>query len=257
MKVGVFGKGRLGAAIAQAAGPALMWQVTRDDPPDWDVDVVIEASVGAAVERRLAWALAHEVPLVIGTTGWSIPDLHERVGARIGVVLAPNFSLGVALVRRLAAVLGRWAALDPARDPYLWEHHHARKHDAPSGTATMLAATLLAHCPRKTTWAQGGPLSPEQLSVGVLRAGSTYSAHTVGVDAPGEVIEVRHEARSALPFGEGALVAARWVRDRRGVFTMDDVAGDVLDRIVGLEPAPRAPEQAAGAAGAAPEEEGT
>lgn len=232
MRVGLFGAGRLGGAIAAEAGPLLAWQVTRADPPGDPVDVAIECSAAAAVPGRLAWALARGVPLVIGTTGWDAGDLAARVAGRIPVVVAPNFSLGVALVARLTAVLARFAAQDPARDPYLVEHHHARKHDAPSGTAKLLARTVLAHCPRKTTWAvaAGGPLAPEALSVAVVRAGTTYSSHTVGVDAPGEVLELSHAARSARPYAEGALAAARWAVGRApGVHTMDDVARDVLD----------------------------
>lgn len=231
LQVGVFGAGRLGGAIAAEARAlgALAWNVTRAAPPAGPVAAAVEASAADAVPGRLAWALERGVPLVIGTTGWSLPDLAERVGQRIGVVLAPNFSLGVALVARLTRVLGGFAALDPTRDPYLLEHHHQRKHDAPSGTAKMLADTLIAACPRKTEWALGGPLAAHQLSVGVVRAGSTYSSHVVGVDAPGEVIEVHHAARSAAVFAQGALAACRWVQGRRGVFTMDDVAADLLD----------------------------
>lgn len=235
LKIGVFGAGRLGGAIAGEARAqgALAWNVTREAPPLADdggaVDAAVEASVAEAVPGRLAWALERGVPLVIGTTGWSIPDLAERVGQRIGVVVAPNFSLGVALVARLSHVLGAFAALDEARDPYVLEHHHQRKHDAPSGTARMLARTVIAACPRKTEWTLGGPVAPHQLSVGVVRAGSTYSSHVVGVDAPGEVIEVHHAARSAAVFAQGALAACRWVQGRAGVFTMDDVARDLLD----------------------------
>jgi len=229
LRVGLFGKGRLASAIAQRAGSAIAWQVTRETPPQQRVDVAIEASGGAAVPARIEWALEHGTPLVIGSTGWDVPDLAERVGQRIGVVTAPNFSLGVALVRRMSLALARFAALDASRDPYVIEHHQSRKHDAPSGTAKLLAWTMLEGCPRKTSWAIGGPLQPHELSVGVVRAGSTYSEHRVGIDAPAEVIELVHTARSAAAFADGALTAAAWITKKKGVFTMDDVAASVLD----------------------------
>lgn len=236
LRVGVFGKGRLGGAIAARVGERLAWHVTREAAPDVAVDVAIEVSSGAAVAARVDWALARGVPLVIGSTGWNLPDLAERVGDRIGVVTAPNFSLGVALLRRFTLVLSRFASLDASRDPYLLEHHHARKHDAPSGTARLLAATVLEGCPRKTAWRVGGPLQPDELSVGVLRAGATYSEHRVGVDAPAEVIELVHTARSAAAFVDGALTAAAWIAHRKGLFTMDDVAASALDPLfAGLE----------------------
>ncbi|MCW8138281.1 MAG: hypothetical protein KIT58_05180 [Planctomycetota bacterium] len=241
LRVGVCGAGRLGGAIAAEARVQglLAWSVGRQAPPEGPVDAIVEATVADAVEARLDLALARGVPLVIGTTGWTIPDLAARVGDRTAVVVAPNFSLGVALVARLTRVLGGFAALDPQRDPYVLEHHHQRKHDAPSGTAKMLARTLLEACPRKTEWTLGGPVAPHQLSVGVVRAGSTYSSHVVGVDAPGEVIEVHHAARSAAVFAQGALAACRWVQGRRGVFTMDDVAADIIDPL--FQPSGRRP----------------
>lgn len=240
LRIGLFGNGRLGAAIAAAAGPALAWQVTRQPPPPQRVDVAIDAAAAAAVPAHLDWALQTGTPLVIGTTGWDIPDLQARVGDRIGVVVAPNFSLAVALLRRFATVLGRFCAMDAGRDPYVVEHHQARKHDAPSGTAKMLAATLLQACPRKTAWQVGGPLQPEQLSVGVVRAGTTYSTHTVGFDAPAEVLEVQHAARSPMAFAQGALAAAEWISARTGVHGMEAVTASVLDPLF-LELAGRKP----------------
>jgi 4-hydroxy-tetrahydrodipicolinate reductase len=231
LRIGLFGRGRLAAAIveaARAAGTPLAWQAGRGEAPGGPVDVAIDASVADAVEAHLDWALATGTGLVIGTTGWSLPDFDARVGGRIGVLAASNFSLAVALLARLATVLGRFAALDPARDPYLAEHHHRLKADAPSGTAKTLAAALLAGCPRKTAWTLGPP-APHQLSVAVLRAGAEFGTHTVGLDSPAEVLELTHRARSRAPFAEGALAAARWLRGRKGCFTMDDLAREVLD----------------------------
>ncbi len=230
-RIGLFGRGRLATAIveaARAAGTPLAWQAGRGEAPGGPVDAAIDASVADAVDGHLDWALATGTDLVIGTTGWSRPDLEARIAGRIGVLTASNFSLTVALMARMATVLGRFAALDPARDPYLLEHHHRLKADTPSGTAKTLAAALLAGCPRKTEWTLGTP-APHQLGVAVLRAGAEFGTHTVGLDAPAEVLEVTHRARSRAPFAEGALAAARWLRGRKGRFTMDDLAREVLD----------------------------
>jgi 4-hydroxy-tetrahydrodipicolinate reductase len=131
MRIGIFGRGRLGSAIGELAGDRLQWQVSREKPPATRVDVAIEASSGAVVEQRLEWAIDRGVGLVIGSTGWSLPDLRQRVGDRIGVLVAPNFSLTVALYRRFASALARYAAQSEDRDLYVIEHHHARKKDAP------------------------------------------------------------------------------------------------------------------------------
>jgi 4-hydroxy-tetrahydrodipicolinate reductase len=229
----MFGRGRLASAIATLGGETIAWKLGRgEDPPrDPAVDAAIDASSGSAVESHLGWALDHKVDLIIGATGWSIPDLEERVGDRIGVVVAPNFSLSVALYARLTLVMARFAALDPGRDPYIVEHHHARKKDAPSGTARLLASAILKGCPRKTEWTLQGPgeIREHQLSVSAIRAGHTYSSHIVGVDAPAETLELHHASRSALAYADGALRVSAWVRGRRGVFTMEQFSEETLD----------------------------
>ena len=236
IRIGLFGSGRLGQAIAAHLGDRLAWQVTREEPPHANVDAIIEASSGSQVPARLDWALKHKVALVVGSTGWEIADLEERVGNDIGVVTAPNFSLGVALLRRLSLVMARFSSRSETLDPYIVEHHQANKHDAPSGTAKLLAATILDGCTRKDNWRIGGPLQPNELSVAVMRSGHTYSEHRVGIDAPAEVLEMRHTARSPMAFADGALAAASWIQGKTGVFTMDDVSAAVLDPLfTGLE----------------------
>jgi len=228
LRLGVFGRGRLGCAIAAEAQEPLVWLVDQGETPTAPVTVAIDASVAEAVASHLDWALDTGTDLVVGVTGWALPDLEARVAGRIGVLVASNFSLSVALMARFATVLGRFAELDPARDPYLLEHHHRLKADAPSGTAKTLAAALMAGCPRKSEWTLG-TAAPHQLSVGVVRAGAEFGTHTLGIDAPAEVLEITHTARSRAPFAQGALVAARWLQGRRGLFTMDDLAAELLD----------------------------
>jgi 4-hydroxy-tetrahydrodipicolinate reductase len=213
IRIGLFGRGRLGSAIAAEAGNALAWHIDKGEATTGPVDVAIDASMAEAVEEHLTWALATGTDLVIGATGWTLPSLEARVAGRIGVLTSSNFSLTVALMARLATVMGRFAALDPARDPYLLEHHHRLKADAPSGTAKTLAAALMRGCPRKTEWTLGTP-ELHQLNIAVVRAGAEFGTHT---------------ARSRAPFAQGALTAARWLRGRKGVFSMDDLAADLLD----------------------------
>ena len=228
LRIGLFGRGRLGSAIVAEAEGALSWQVDKGESPSGPVEVAIDASVAEAVGEHLAWALETGTDLVIGATGWSLPGLEALVAGRIGVLTASNFSLTVALMARMATVLGRFATLEQDRDLYVLEQHHRLKADAPSGTAKTLAAALLAGCPRKTEWTLGTP-TPHQLSIGVVRAGAEFGTHTVGLDSPAEVLELTHRARSRAPFAQGALVAARWLHGRKGVFSMDDLAADLLD----------------------------
>jgi 4-hydroxy-tetrahydrodipicolinate reductase len=232
MRIGIFGRGRLGSAILAAARTRqdleVAWAVEQGEAPGTAVDVAIDASLAQAVEGHVAWALDTGTDLVIGATGWELPDLQARVGRRIGVLASSNFSLTVALMARLAVVVGRYAAADPDRDPFVFEHHHRLKADAPSGTAKTLAAAVMRGCPRKTEWTLGTAL-PHQLSLGVLRAGSESGRHTVGIDAPAETLEITHRARSREPFAQGALAAAGWLHGRKGCFTMDDLAASLLN----------------------------
>jgi 4-hydroxy-tetrahydrodipicolinate reductase len=234
VRVGIFGRGKLGGAIAEAVAAApdleLVWHVDLGDPDPAPglAEVAFDASAAEAVPGHLEWALATGTDLVVAATGWDIPDLAARVGARIGLLSAPNFSLTVAFMARLAEVIGRFAALDPDLDPYLSDHHHRQKADAPSGTAKRLAAAVMAGCPRKTGWTLGRP-EPHQLNISVLRAGIEFGAHTVGLDGPAETLELSHRARSRAVFAGGALLAARWLRGRKGTFTFDHVAQETLD----------------------------
>lgn len=235
VRIGIFGRGRLGRAIADAAGPDLVWQIGRGGRPLGGIDVAVDASTGSAVAEHVAWAQAQGIDLVIGATGFDPRILDARAGGAIGVLVAPNFSLTVALLARLVRVFGALAQRETRFDPYVLEHHRAGKHDAPSGTARLLADALLAACPRKTSWRltdDEGPLASHELSVAAIRAGATYSSHVIGLDAPQETLELRHEARSAAAFAAGCLQACAWLHGRKGVFTMEDVARDVLEPLL-------------------------
>ncbi len=241
MRLGIFGKGRLGSAIAAAArqsGVAVAWTLGREGTPPEPVDVAIDASVGSAVLDHVDWCAARGVDLVIGATGFEPASLDARIAGRIGVVTAPNFSLTVALATRIAGVFARFAATDPASDPWVFERHRAAKRDAPSGTARLVAETMLAALPRKTGWRLadgGGAFAPHELSVGVLRAGHGAGELAFGLDSPDETIELRHEARGPGAYAAGALAACRFVRGKKGVFTMDDVSRAVLDPLFRAE----------------------
>jgi 4-hydroxy-tetrahydrodipicolinate reductase len=206
----------------------LAWHLGKGEAPTGPVDVAIAASSAEAVEGHLAWALDQGTDLVIGATGWQIPDLGTRIENRIGVLVAPNFSLGVALMTRLSLVLGRFAATDAELDPSIFEHHHRAKADAPSGTALRLARAVMEGCPRKSAWTMG-PAAPHELSVAVLRAGSEFGLHTVGLHGPAETLALTHQARSRAVFARGALRAARWIHGRKGLHTFDELAQELLD----------------------------
>jgi 4-hydroxy-tetrahydrodipicolinate reductase len=133
--------------------------------------------------------------------------------ARIGVVAAPNFALGVNLFAALAERAAELLQPQAGFGAFIHEAHHAAKLDAPSGTALWLEAALR----------EGGYNRP--IDVSSTRAGSIPGTHTIGFDAAGETITLTHTARDRSGFARGALEAARWVQGRSGWFTMRDVLG--------------------------------
>ncbi|MEL6616703.1 MAG: dihydrodipicolinate reductase C-terminal domain-containing protein, partial [Bacteroidota bacterium] len=146
-----------------------------------------------------------------------------------GVLYAPNFSLGVAMVVR--ALRGMLPLLEQLDDYDAWVHelHHTGKVDSPSGTALLLANTLLDGLSRKTRIepeTQHGAIAPEALHVSSGRVGHIFGEHTAGVDSAVDQITVTHRAKDRRAFASGAVRAAEWVRGKTGLFTLDDMLGD-------------------------------
>jgi 4-hydroxy-tetrahydrodipicolinate reductase len=228
MKLLLIGYGRMGRLV-EALAPEYGWEVAgvldsrlnRDaealGPGSWqDVDVAIDFSTAAAVEQNLPRLAALGRNVVVGTTGWdrSLPRLRavaEEAG--IGVLAAPNFSTGVVLFGEIVKAAGALLGPQPDFGAWLHELHHAAKRDAPSGTALALKRAL------------EGAGYPRPIDVAATRAGSIPGTHTIGFDAPSETITLTHTVRDRGTFARGALVAATWLRGRRGWFTMHDCLG--------------------------------
>jgi 4-hydroxy-tetrahydrodipicolinate reductase len=128
-------------------------------------------------------------------------------------VASANFSIGVNIFQVLAAEAARLAQAQPEYGAWIHEAHHATKKDAPSGTALLLRDAM-------TAAGFGRPID-----ISSTRAGSIPGTHTIGFDGPSDTIELTHTARDRRGFARGALVAAKWVQNRRGWFSMRDVLG--------------------------------
>jgi len=238
MRLGIFGRGRLGGAIAMeiaryTASPdalELAWTEGREAGTRSRVEVAIDASVADAVEGHLAWAIESGTDLVLATTGWKIPDLEERVAGRIGILVAPNLSTGVALMRRLAGILGAYAAMDMESDIGIFEHHHKNKNDAPSGTAITLAEAIRKTSPRYSGWKMG-IWEKDKINISSLRSGFETGRHDIILDTALESLTISHRAKDRRVFAAGAMKAATWIWGRKGVFTMEDFAAEEFGRI--------------------------
>jgi 4-hydroxy-tetrahydrodipicolinate reductase len=191
----------------------------KDGPSSdrWNgVDVALDFSTPDSVVKNAPVLVGRGISVVIGTTGWQKDEAAVRravADTAAGVVAAPNFSTGVVLFE---AIVARAATLFSAHQEFgAWinEAHHNTKKDAPSGTALLL----------KRAMEQVGYSRP--IDVSSIRAGFIPGVHTVGFDGPADTITLTHTARDRTAFARGALLAATWVKGRRGWFTMHDVLG--------------------------------
>ncbi len=218
------GHGRLGQLIAAAApqvGATVAGTIDDTNTADladrarWtDVDVAIDVSAPDAFVANLPALCAIGCSLVVGTTGWQAHDADVRrriADAGIGAVVTANFSVGATLMDALTERAAKLFAPQDLYGAFVHETHHAAKKDAPSGTALLLKGAL----------ERGG--FPRPIDVASTRVGFAPGIHTVGFDGPAETITLTHTVRDRATFAHGALVAARWVRGRRGWFTMRDV----------------------------------
>lgn len=248
MRIALVGTGRTGSAVDVVVGRSDDHQVvarfdadrplTEAETPEAlaGAEVAVDFSLPdlavAHVERYTAW----DLPAVMGTTGWY--EEMDRVRTLVdegeaGLLYAPNFSVGVALLRRaLRAVTPLLDRLE-AYDGYVQETHHAGKVDSPSGTALSIAGELVEALRRKSrveTETQHGRIDPDALHVTATRAGDVVGEHRIAFDSPFDGLSFEHRAKSREGFAHGAVRAAEWIRDRQGLYTLDDMFDDWLEQ---------------------------
>lgn len=198
------------------------------------VDVAIDFSLPSLALTHIQRYCELDVPAVVGTTGWydDLDRVEKWVAAHDASLLyAPNFSVGVAVLRTaLEAALPILDQLDDY-DPFVQETHHTKKADSPSGTARMLAEQIVEDLKRKErveTETQHQRIDPAAVHVTATRAGTVHGEHMVGFDSPFDQITLGHRAKSRRGFAEGAVRAAEWLDGRQGLFTLDDMLADWL-----------------------------
>jgi 4-hydroxy-tetrahydrodipicolinate reductase len=234
MKIAIIGYGRMGREVekaAIAAGDSVVGTFDIDKPATVDAlreaEVCIEFSVPEAVLENMKMAAQARVDIVVGATGWYDHIEEARTLFTDSALLyAQNFSIGVNVFYRIVRRAAELMDAQPDYDVHIEEQHHRKKVDSPSGTAQRLGDILLEGIERKTALLEGAPegeIPPESLQVSSVRAGHIAGVHSVTFDSEADFIELKHVARNRAGFARGARAAARWVRGRKGVFTMDDV----------------------------------
>jgi 4-hydroxy-tetrahydrodipicolinate reductase len=191
-------------------------------------DVAIEFTRPDTAFNNISKCLDAGVPVVSGTTGWNegLEKLVERCRLENGAFLyASNFSLGVNILFHLNRQLAGIMNLHPVYDVSMKEIHHTRKLDAPSGTALTLAGDVLAAVDRKKDWALEEPdaASHETLWIEAVREGSVPGVHEISWESEFDSLGIRHSAKDRRGFVNGAILAAEFLHDKKGFYTMKEV----------------------------------
>jgi 4-hydroxy-tetrahydrodipicolinate reductase len=218
----VAGVGKLGVTIAADLSAVVN-----------DFDVVIDFTGLAPTLNHLSICREHGKKIVIGTTGFDDAQKAQIADASkdIGVVFAPNMSVGVNLCFKLLDLAARVMGDDS--DIEIIEAHHRHKLDAPSGTAVRMGEVVadalgrdLAKVAVYGREGQTGERERETIGFETIRAGDVVGEHTVWFATEGERVEITHKASSRMTFAKGAARAAAWLESKdAGLFDMQDVLG--------------------------------
>ncbi len=218
-KLALVGYGKMNRMIEQLAGEynfAVVQRLTsRDSKASLaGADAAIEFTNPESAVSNLLRLASERIPTVCGTTGWlehlgEVSTVFER--NHVGLVASPNFSVGIAVFKRLTALAAELLEGQKEYGAWAWEIHHDAKKDAPSGTLLQLVKAMRRHGYTRT------------IDTTASRAGRHPGTHEIGFDSAADTITLRHTARSREGFARGALQAAQWILGREGVYTFDDV----------------------------------
>jgi 4-hydroxy-tetrahydrodipicolinate reductase len=220
MKIALLGYGKMGKVverIATAKGHQITGIIARNNKswePIAQADMCIDFSHPHAVIDHITQCAQRGKSLVIGTTGWEnhieeAKSIAKRFG--IGVLFAPNFSVGIYLFLRIVEYSAKLMNHFSDYEVGGVEWHHSQKKDAPSGTALEICRRLKTCIERI-----------ENPNMTAVRLGSIPGKHLVMFDSAYDTISLCHEARNREGFANGAIEAAEWLRERKGFFTLDD-----------------------------------
>ena len=229
MKIALLGYGRMGKEIEKIAisrGHKIVIRKDVDDKIDINLaDVAIDFSVPKAAFNNISNCLNHQVPVISGTTGWldkyedAILLCKEKKGA---FIYASNYSLGVNIFFELNKQLAKMMKAVEGYDISMEEIHHTKKLDAPSGTAITLAKGIIENTSKKN-WELNEKTSQENIPIIAKRITDVPGTHSVWYASQEDTIEIKHTAHSRKGFALGAVIAAEWISDKTGVFSMKDV----------------------------------
>ena len=230
MKIALIGYGKMGKTIEEILvqrGHEVVLKISRTPLPEEliEVEVAIEFSRPEYAYDNLKVLLENKVATICGTTGW-LDKQNEvnqlAIANHTAFLYASNFSLGVNLFFELNSILARM--MNKYRNEYqinLEEIHHTQKLDAPSGTAITIAEGIIDNS-TYNSWSMEEKAS-DVIPVEAKRIEDVPGTHIVQYTSEVDTIEISHIAHSRKGFALGAVIAAEWIWNKHGVFTMKDV----------------------------------
>ncbi len=235
MKIALLGYGKMGKAIEQIAierGHEIVLRITSSDTSALTngelkkADVVIEFTRPDSAIKNIRSCFDAGIPVVCGTTGWHerLKDVKHACKEKDQALLyASNFSIGVNLFFALNSYASKLFSAHPDYKVSIEEIHHIHKLDAPSGTAITLADTIISQHPALTNWTMDTESSHNEIPIHAVRTGEVPGTHTASFSSEIDTIELKHTAHNRKGFAQGAVVAAEWLKGKKGCFTMQDV----------------------------------
>ena len=235
MRIALIGYGKMGHMIEEIAvqrGHEVVLRIDVSNQQDFTkeniskADVAIEFTGPDSAFENVTKCIEFGIPTVSGSTGWNnqIDEAKSLCKQKNGSFLhTSNFSIGVNIFFEVNKWLAKLMASHPGYDVTMKEIHHTQKKDAPSGTAVTLAEQILSNFPGKKNWVNQPAENKEQLSIISERIDPAAGTHEVKYSSEVDDIEIIHTAHSRKGFALGAVQAAEYIADKKGIFSMKDV----------------------------------
>ena len=216
MKIAILGYGKMGQEIEKIAlqkGHEIILQANRQNPAETadfsEVEVAIDFSTPNTAFSNISSALTQSIPVISGTTAWIEKKTEAEqlaIKNNTAFLYASNFSIGVNLFFELNKKLAQLMSNHEQYKASIQEIHHIHKLDTPSGTAISL-----------TEYMEGN------IHIESERTGEVHGTHIVTYQSVVDSIEIKHEAHNREGFALGAVLAAEWIKDKKGVFSISDM----------------------------------
>lgn len=235
MNLALIGYGKMGKEIEKIAisrGHQITLIIDINNPQDLTIenlqkcDVAIEFTIPHSAVKNYSICFEAGIPVVSGTTGWldKKDEVIKKCTEMNGTFLyASNFSLGVNLFFELNRKLAELMANRTEYNVEMTEVHHIHKLDAPSGTAITLAEDILTRLPGKNSWVNDKVPAENELNITSERRGEVPGIHTIKYESDVDFIEITHDSKSRKGLAFGAVRAAEYCLDHKGILTMKDL----------------------------------